>query len=102
VSECGLQKRARAHGGMTVKRAVVVASTTESADGRLGKGVVADRWGPQASEGKRVNGRSKLTEGVHRAARANGRVRKRIGADRSVPLGSGRERGRVCADEGCR
>jgi hypothetical protein len=102
VSECGLQKRARARGGVTVKHTVVGASTVESAGGRLGKGVVADRRGPQASEDKRVNGRSKLTEGVHRAARANGRVRKRISADRPVPLGSGRERKRVCTDAGCR
>jgi hypothetical protein len=102
VSECGLQKRARARGGVTGKRAVVGASTVESADGRLGKGVVVDRRGPQASKGERANGRSKVTERVHRAARANGRVRKRIDADRTVPPSSGRERGRVCADTGCR
>jgi hypothetical protein len=46
VGGCGLQKRARARGGVAGKHAVVGASTMESAGGRLGKGVVADRWGP--------------------------------------------------------
>jgi hypothetical protein len=43
---------------------------------------MADRWGPQASEGEHANGRSTLTERAHRAARENRRVRERIGADR--------------------
>jgi hypothetical protein len=33
--------------------------------------VVADRWGPQVSEGERVNGRSTLTGRACRAARYN-------------------------------
>jgi hypothetical protein len=40
------------------KRAVVGASTMESASGRLGKGAVADRRGPQTNEGERANERS--------------------------------------------
>jgi hypothetical protein len=59
------------------------------------EGDVADRWGSWASEGERANGRSALTGRTHRAARENGRFRERIGADRPVPLGSGRERERV-------
>jgi hypothetical protein len=54
-------------------------------------GEVADRWGPQASEGERANEQS------HLVARENGRVRERIDADRPVPPGSGRERGRESA-----
>jgi hypothetical protein len=38
VSGCELQKRARARGGVARKRAIVGASTAESAGGRLGKG----------------------------------------------------------------
>jgi hypothetical protein len=38
VSVDGLQKKARAHGGMAEKRVVVGASTAECAGGRLGKG----------------------------------------------------------------
>jgi hypothetical protein len=38
---------------------IMGASTTESVGGRLGKGVVADRRGPQASEGERANERSR-------------------------------------------
>jgi hypothetical protein len=72
-------------------------SKTESVGGRLGKGVVADRRGPQTSEGERANGQSALTERAHRAARENGRVRERIGADRPIPPGSRRERERVRA-----
>jgi hypothetical protein len=71
-------------------------SKTESVGGRLGKGVVADRRGPQTSEGERANGQSALTERAHRAARENGRVRERIGADRPIPPGSRREREREC------
>jgi hypothetical protein len=41
---------------------VVGTSTAESAGGRLGKGVIADRRGPQASEGECANGRSTLIE----------------------------------------
>jgi hypothetical protein len=79
------------------KHAVVDASTMGSASGRLGKGVVADRRGPQASKGERANGQPALTGRSHRAARESGRVRGRIDADRSVPPGSGRERGRESA-----
>jgi hypothetical protein len=61
------------------------------------EGKVADRWGPQASEGERANGWSTLTVSAHRAARENGRVRERIGTDRPVPPGSRRERGRESA-----
>jgi hypothetical protein len=80
------------------KRAVVGASTMESADGRLGKRRVADRRGPQTSEGERANGRLALTGRSHRATSESGRVRGRVGTDRSVPPGSGRERERACAD----
>jgi hypothetical protein len=59
---------------------------------------VANRWGPRASKGERANGRSALIEWSHRAARENGRVRERIGADRPVPPGSGEERGRERVD----
>jgi hypothetical protein len=78
-------------------RTVMGASTTASAGGRLGKGAVADRRGPQTSKGQRANGRSALTGRSHRAASESGRVRGRIGADRPIPLGSGRERGRGSA-----
>jgi hypothetical protein len=54
---------------------------------------VADRRGPLASEGERVNGWSALIGRSHRAVRESGRVRERIGADRPVPRGNGRERG---------
>jgi hypothetical protein len=67
-------------------------------DGESGRevreGVVADRRGPQASEGERANGRSTLIGRSHRATRENGCVRRLIDADRLDPLGSGRERGR--------
>jgi hypothetical protein len=56
------------------------------------EGEVADRWGPRVSEGAYVNGRSTLTKRTHWAERGNKRVRERIGADRLVPPGSGRER----------
>jgi hypothetical protein len=41
-----------------------------------------------------MNGRLALTEGVHWAVRENGHMREGIGADRSAPLGSGREKDR--------
>jgi hypothetical protein len=72
---------------------VVGASKAESMGGRLGKAVVADRSCTEASKGERANGRSALTKRIHRPSRENGRVRKRIGADRMVPPGSGSERG---------
>jgi hypothetical protein len=75
------------------KRAVVGASTTESASGRLGKGAMADRRGPQTSEGERANGRSALTVRSHRAASESRRVRGRVGADSSTPPGYEREGG---------
>jgi hypothetical protein len=46
-----------------------------------------------------VNGRSALTEGVHRAVRENRRVRDGIGAVRPAPPGSGRVRERKRARE---
>jgi hypothetical protein len=64
------------------KRAVVGASMTESADGRLGKRGVADRRGPQTSEGERVNGRSTLT-----GAPTKKRARAGVCADGSAPTG---------------
>jgi hypothetical protein len=76
------------------KHVVVGASTMESTGERLGKGLVADRRGLQASKGERANGRSALRGRSHRAARESGRVRRWIGTDRSVPPGRGRERGR--------
>jgi hypothetical protein len=82
-------------GDVAKKRAVVGVSTMKSMCGRLGKGAVADRWGPQTSEGERANGRSALTGRSHRAASQSGRGQ--IGADRPVPPGSGRERGSACA-----
>jgi hypothetical protein len=51
-----------------------------------------DGWGLWSSELGSANGRSTLTERVHRAA--GEREREGIGADRSAPLAaSGRERG---------
>jgi hypothetical protein len=41
-----------------------------------------------------MNGRSALTEGVHRAMRANVREHEGIGTDRPAPQGSERKRGR--------
>jgi hypothetical protein len=86
-------------GDVAGKRVVVGASTAESAVGGLGNGAVADRQGPQTSEAERANGRSTLTGRSHRAANESGVVRQWIGADRLVPPGSGRERGRgsTCA-----
>jgi hypothetical protein len=72
------------------KRGVVGASTTESAGGRLVKGEVAHRQGPQTSEGDWANGWSTLTWRSHQAASESGGVRGRVGADRPVPPGSGR------------
>jgi hypothetical protein len=48
----------------------------------------------QASEGKRANRRLALTRRVRQAVRENERVRGWIAADRPVPPGNGRERGR--------
>jgi hypothetical protein len=76
------------------KHVVMGASTTESVGRRLGKRGVTDRRGPQTSEGERANVRSTLTARSHRAASESGRMREWVGADRSVPPGSGRERGR--------
>jgi hypothetical protein len=90
VSGRGLQKRARGARDMARKRAVVGVSTTESADGRLGKVEVADRRGSHTSEGERANGRSVLTGRSHRVASESGRVRGWVGADRPVPPSSGR------------
>jgi hypothetical protein len=45
----------------------------------------ANGWGPRGSERGSVNGRSTLTERVHRAARESGREREGIGADRPTP-----------------
>lgn len=78
-------------GDVAGKRAVMGASTTESASGALGKGAVADRRGPQTSEDERANGRSALTGRSHQAASKSGCMRGRIGADRPVPPGSRRE-----------
>jgi hypothetical protein len=64
--------------GVAEKCSVVGASTTESVGKRLGKGAVADRRGPQVSEGKRANGRSALTGRACRVAREDGRVRGRL------------------------
>jgi hypothetical protein len=80
-------------GDVAGKRAAVSASMTESASERLWKGAVASRRGPQTSEDERANGRSALTGRSHRAASESGRVRGRIGVNRLVPPGSGRERG---------
>jgi hypothetical protein len=54
----------------------------------------ANRWGPRGSEGKSTNGRSTLTERVHRVAGENWREREEIGTDRSTPHNSERERER--------
>jgi hypothetical protein len=75
-------------GDVAGKRAVMGVSIMESAGRRLGNRVVADRRGPQTSEGKRANGRSALTGRFHRAARAG------TCADGSAPTGqSHREAG---------
>jgi hypothetical protein len=58
--------------------------------GRLGTG--SDGWGPRGSERGFTNGRSTLTDGVHRAARERMCGCRRIGADRPGPPGSGWER----------
>jgi hypothetical protein len=58
---------------------------------------VADRRGPQTSEGEQANGRLALTGRSHRATSESGRVRGQVGADRSVPPDNGRERGRESA-----
>jgi hypothetical protein len=81
------------------KHAVVGASMTESAGGRLGKRGVADRWGPWASEGEWQTGGQMLRGRSHRAASESGHERGRFSVDRSAPLGSERERGRVSAHE---
>jgi hypothetical protein len=47
----------------------------------------------EAARGKSAKGRSTLTERAHRIVGKKGRERKRIGADRTGPPGSGRERG---------
>jgi hypothetical protein len=60
----------------------------------------ADGWGPRGSEGKSANGRSTLTERVHRVAGENGREREGIGADRPTPQSSERERERRGAGAG--
>ena len=49
---------------------------------------------PNTSERGFANKRSTLTERVHWAVRENVRVREGIGADRSAPQSSERERGR--------
>jgi hypothetical protein len=82
---------------MAGKRAVVGTFTTESASGRLGKGGVADKQGLETSDGVRVNGRLALTGRSHRAASESGHVHGRVNADRPVPPGSVRERGRESA-----
>jgi hypothetical protein len=86
------------------KRTVVGTSTTKSTGGRLGKRVVADRRGSQTSEGEWANGRSTLTGRSHRAASERGHEHGRVGADRSDPPSSGRERERerACANAGGR
>jgi hypothetical protein len=64
---------------------------------RLGTAEGPDRWDPRGSERKFVNGRSTLTERAHHVVGEKGRECKRIGADRTGPPGSGRERGeRAC------
>jgi hypothetical protein len=57
------------------------------------EGGMADRQGPQTSEGEWANGRSALTWRSHQAASETGRVCRRVGADRLIPPGSWRERG---------
>ena len=84
-------------GDVAGERAIVGVSTMESEGRRLGKGAMADRPGPQTSEGERGNGQSALIGRSHRATSENERMRGRISADRSVPPGSGRERGRGSA-----
>jgi hypothetical protein len=41
---------------------------------KVREGEVANRWGPRASKGKLVNGRSALTGWTHRAPRENRRA----------------------------
>jgi hypothetical protein len=53
-----------------------------------------DGWGPRVSEKGLANGRTTLTEGVHRAVRENGCVHEGISTDRLAPQSSERERGR--------
>jgi hypothetical protein len=76
------------------KRAVVGASMTKSAGGRLGERGVADKWGPRTSEGERKTSGQMLTWRSHRAASESGHEHGRFGVDRSAPLGSERGRGK--------
>jgi hypothetical protein len=79
-------------GVLVGKCAVVGASTTEGVGGRLGKrrGLMGGVRGQRERE--LANGRSALAGRVRRTAGENGRGSGRIGADRSAPLGSERER----------
>jgi hypothetical protein len=91
--------------GVVARKCTVMgASMTGSAGGMLGKRGVADMRGPRTSEGERANRRSALTGRSHRVASDSGHERGRVGADKSGPPGSGRERGResTCADAGGR
>jgi hypothetical protein len=81
------------------KHAVVGASMTENAGGRLGKMEVADRQGPRTSEGGQQTCGQMMTGRSHRAASESGHERGRFGAYRSAPLGSKRERGRMSGCE---
>jgi hypothetical protein len=61
------------------------------------EGEVADRWGPRASEGENVNGRSALTERTHRTERGSGRACEGNGAEKPAPPDRERERARTRA-----
>jgi hypothetical protein len=71
VSVGGLQKRLGRVGGVAEKRAVVGASTTESASG-FGGGGRFRHAGPTEQRERRANGRSVLTSGAHGTERERG------------------------------
>jgi hypothetical protein len=83
---------------MARKHAVVGASTTESAGGRLGKAAVTEKQGPQTSEGERANGRSALTGGpTEQRARAGACAGGSAPAGRSHRAAGRREGESTCA-----
>jgi hypothetical protein len=82
----GNARRGRIHGGVRLRK--------------IYEGEEVDRWGPRASKGAYMNGRSELTERNHRAERErerereSGRAHEETGADKLAPPCSRRERRR--------
>jgi hypothetical protein len=65
----GNARRGRIHGGVRLRK--------------IYEGEEVDRWGPRASKGAYMNGRSELTERNHRAERERERERERASARRN-------------------